>query len=323
MSSVPNESSSGGDSAASTQSSVIGFLDSLGSIARIRPEPHFGRATIGIGGALIPIGLAFLFAGDSESTTGLYVATILTVGLALIARLKNVVPEDLVGGTSSAGVVGLVLFFATLIGDTEMDPGLGLLIAGVAHVALWASPGFRGSSIFLGAGAFVMLLGLADIFTGNNEIIENDFASDLPIDVTTYFARAGVAYLILGALLIGIVYFLDKRGFSAVGTALVPAGLLAVVVGVFLTVQDMDNAGVGVLFFLIGLGLSLAGHNGGRRGLTWWGTSILGVGVVAFFALAIKPESNSSIGVTVLVAALLLAGGPRIAKAVGQLNSES
>lgn len=323
MTSIPPESNSGSTTGGTSRTNLTAFLESLGATGRSRPEPHISRSLVGIGGALVPIGLAILFTGDESSTTGLYIAALLTFGLTLIGRLKNVIPTDLISGTTSAAVVGLVLFFVTLIGDTEMDPGLGLLLAGAAHVAVWFAPGFRGSSLFLGTGAFVTVLALADIFTGSNDTIENDLASDLPIDVTAYLSRAGVAYLIFGTLLIVGVFYLDKRGFQAVGTALVPAGLLSVIVGALLTIQDMNNAGVGILLFLVGIGLSLIGHEGGRRGLTWWGATIVGFGVVAFFAFAIEPESNSSTGITVLVAAVLLVGGPRLVDAVKKLNSET
>jgi len=303
--------------------SLANFLNSLGHVGRHRPAPNLSHALIGIGGALLPIGLALLFNGDSASTSGVYIAALLCFGLALAARLKPFLPTDLMSATAPAGVVSLVLFFVVLIGDTEMDIGLGLLIAGIAHIALWFAPGFRGSSLFLGAGTFVIILALADIFTGSNDYYDDEVLSDLPVDVGSYISRAGIAYLIFGVIVIGAVFALDRAGYKAVGTALVPPGMVAVVLGIFLTVQDMDNAGAGVLFFLVGLALCVTGERGERRAMTWWGAAVTGIGVVAFFAFAIKPETGASTGITVLVATALLVAGPRLVATIRKLNAEN
>ena len=317
-SSVPPPPSDTGTTAA-----LASFLESLGPSARHRPAPNLAHALIGIGGALLPVGLALLFTGDSSTTSGAYIAAILCFGLALSARLKPFLPSDIQSATPAVGVVSLVLFFTVLIGDSEMDLGLGLLIAGIAHIALWFTPGFRGTSLFLGAGTFVVILGLADIFTGSNDYYEGDVLSDLPVESGSYVSRAGVAYLIFGALVIGAVFALDRAGYKSVGTALVPPGMIAVVLGIFLTVQDMDNAAAGVLFFLVGLALCFTGERGERRAMTWWGAAVTSIGVIAFFAFAIKPESGSSTGITVLVATALLVGGPRLVTAIKKLNAEN
>lgn len=303
--------------------SLATFLDSLGHNGRNRPAPDLANALVGIGGALLPVGLALLFTGDSSSTSGAYIASILCFGLALAARLKPFLPKDFVSATAPVGVISLILFFVILISDTEMDLGLGLLIAGIAHIALWFAPGFRGASLFLGAGTFVVILALADIFTGSNDYYEDEVLSDLPVDIGSYVSRAGIAYLIFGALVIGAVFALDRAGYKAVGTSLVPPGMVAVVLGIFLTVQDMNNAAAGVLFFLVGLGLCITGDRGERRAMTWWGATVTSIGVIAFFAFAIKPESGSSTGVTVLVATALLVGGPRLVAAIKKLNAEN
>lgn len=308
---------------AQTRSGVLVFLDSLGEAGRLRPRPILANALVGIGGALVPIALAVLFTGNSDSVSGVYIACLLTFGASFLLRFKTLIPANFMPATTSAAVSSLVLLFIILIGDTEMDPGLGLLIAGAAHIGLWIAPGFKGASLFLGAGTFVIIAGLVTLLSGDGETFSNDLLYDLPIDLQSYLVRAGISYMILGALVIVGVYFLDRYGYHAVGTSLVAPGMLALIIGIFTTVQDMENAGAGILFFLVGVGLCYVGQLGQRRAMMWWGATVTAVGVVAFFLLAIEPDSGSSIGLSLLISAAVLIGGPTLVSKLRAAGADS
>lgn len=307
-----------------TKSGLLAFLDSLGESGRTRPQARVSNAFVAIGGALVPLALAILFAGDSESASGVYIATLISLSVAFLLRFKDLLPAQFVPAAVPAAVSSLVLAFLFLIGDSGMEPGLGLLLAGFAHIGLWFAPGFRGSSLLLGAGTFVAIVGLVALLSQNASPIFGDFASDdLPVDIGSYFVQAGIGYLILGSLVILGVYFLDERGYHAVATSLVAPGMLAIVSGVFSIVLEIDNAGSGVLFFLAGAGISFVGHKGQRRAMIWWGATITVVGTVAFIVFAIQPDSSSTIGLAVLISAALLIIGPTAAAKIQAAGADS
>lgn len=299
-------------SAPQPSSGLRSFLDSLGEAGRVRPSVNYASALVAIGGGLLPVGLAYLFTGNSDSASGAYIAALLTFAAAFVLRFKSLIPTEFMSATTSGGVVSLVLFFLLLVSDSGMEPGLGLLIAGAVHIGLWFAPGFRGASLFLSAGTFVTIAGLVTVISGNADLYSNDLVNDLPIDLGSYLVRSGIAYLVLGLAVIVGVYFLDRYGYPAIGTALVAPGMIALVVGIFTTSLDMDNAGTGVLFFLAGAGLCYTGHKGGRRAMTWWGTAITGLGIVVFVVLAMEPDSGSSAGLAFLISAAVLIAGPTL-----------
>lgn len=303
---------------------ITEFLDSLGDEAKDRPEPRLSTALSGLAGLLLTVGWVGLLAGDSEGTGGLYAGTVTAFGAGLVIRLKANKNADLRAAAVGAGITSLLMFCVAFISDSEIDAGLGLILAAVLHVAVWVLPGFRGRSIFLGFAALALIFGLSSAIGGEvltNERCEELYYSDeevpdecyeddlldLPSSVGGYLGKQGAVYLIAGTALILGVATLDRRGYRGVGTALIPAGMVAILVGALLMAVRMANAGAGVLAAIAGLALCYVGSRGERRAMTWWGAAVTAIGVAGFFLGAFTPDSSSGTAVVFIAAGGTLA----------------
>ena len=117
----------------------------------------------------------------------------------------------------------------------------------------------------------------------------------------------GIIVLLLGGLLAIGVWQLDRRGYHGVATSLVAATLLSVLGGTGSLYAALGGEGATLVTAGVGIVISLVGHAGKRRAMTWWGSGITAVGLVAFVAIAMEPEKKASIAaLLVLVGAALI-----------------
>ena len=333
---------SGSTSAPSTKpTNLWAFLDSLGDDAKERPEPRLSTALSGLAGLLLTFGWAGLLSGDSASMSGLYAGTITAFGAAVAIRLKANKNADLQAAAVGAGITSLLLFCIVFIDDTGMNAGLGLILTALLHVAVWVLPGFRGRSIFIGFAALALIFGLSSAIGGEvltndrceelyyesdygdlpEECYEDNFYADLPGAVGDYLGRQGVIYMIAGTALILGVATLDRRGYKAVGTALIPAGMVAILLGALLMAVRMANAGAGVLAAIAGLALCYVGSKGDRRAMTWWGAAMTTIGVTGFFLGAFTPDTDTATSFAIIAAGGILALTPYIIKKAAETKS--
>ena len=338
---VPPPPTGSTSTTATKPTNVWDFLETLGDDAKQRPEPRLSAALSGLAGLLLTIGWSALLQGDSSSVGGLYAGTITAFGAALVIMLKLTKNADLRAAAVGAGITSLLLFCVTFIGDTEMNAGLGLILTAVLHVVVWALPGFRGRSIFLGFAALALIFGLSAAIGGEvltddrceelyysdeevpEECYEDNLYSDLPGEVGNLLGKQGVIYMIAGTALILGVATLDRRGYRGVGTALIPAGMVAILVGALLMAVRMANAGAGVLAAIAGLALCYVGSRGERRAMTWWGAAMTTIGVAGFFLGAFTPDTNSGISFAIIVAGGTLALTPYIIKKAAENKATS
>jgi hypothetical protein len=299
------------------------FLNSLGDEAKTRRHPSLNQALSGLAGVLIALGWIALLRGDSDSLAGAYVGAMIAFGVGLVVRLKTSKSTELHAAAVGVGIASLLTFCLVLVGDTQMNPGLGLILTAVAHVAVWVLPGYRGRSIFLAFAALALIFGFSSLIGGEiltadrcdeyyygdgdlpDECYDNIY-SDLPGEVGGFVGKQGAVYLILGSALILSVAALDRRGYNAVGTALIPAGLVAVLIGSLLMAVSMANAGAGILGAIAGIAMCYVGSNGQRRALTWWGATTTSVGVSGFFIAAFKPDSAGAVAGALIISGLVV-----------------
>ena len=128
----------------------------------------------------------------------------------------------------------------------------------------------------------------------------------MPGGVGDFLGKQGAVYLILGSALIFGVATLDRRGYNAVGTSLIPAGIVAVLIGSLLMAVRMANAGAGILGAIAGITICYVGSNGQRRALTWWGAATTSIGISGFFIATIKPISSGAIASTLIISGLVV-----------------
>ena len=300
------------------------FLNSLGDEAKNRQHPSLNQALSGLAGALIALGWIALLTGDSDSLTGTYSGAIVAFGAGLLIRMKTSKSKELHAAAVGVGVVSLLTFCLVFIGDTQMNAGLGLILTAVVHVLAWALPGYRGRTIFLAFAALALIFGFSTLIGGEvvtadrceelyyqdgelpDECYEDTIYSDLPGGVGDFVGKQGAVYLILGSALILAVATLDRRGYNAVGTALIPAGMVSVLTGSVLMAIRMANAGAGILGAIAGLAMCFVGSSGARRALTWWGAGITSIGVSGFFIAAMKPSSSGAIASSLIISGVVI-----------------
>ena len=299
------------------------FLNSLGDEAKTRRHPSLNQALSGLAGVLIALGWIALLTGDSDSLAGTYIGAMIAFGVGLVVRLKTSKSTELHAAAVGVGITSLLTFCLVLVGDTQMNPGLGLILTAIAHIAVWVLPGYRGRSIFLAFAALALIFGFSSLIGGevltdercdeldyNDEYVPEEcydtIYSDLPGEIGGFVGKQGAVYLILGSALILGVATLDRRGYNAVGTALIPAGMVAVLIGSLLMAVTMANAGAGILGAIAGIAMCYVGSNGQRRALTWWGAATTSIGISGFFIAAFKPDSAGAVAGALIISGLVV-----------------
>jgi hypothetical protein len=153
------------------------FLNSLGDEAKTRRHPSLNQALSGLAGVLLARGWVALLTGDSDSLAGAYIGAMIAFGIGLVVRLKTSKSTELHAAAVGVGITSLLTFCLVLVGDTQMNPGLGLILTAVAHIAVWVLPGFRGRSIFLAFAALALIFGFSSLIGG--EVLTEDRCEEL------------------------------------------------------------------------------------------------------------------------------------------------
>lgn len=305
--------------AGSAGGSARGFLDVLGADARERPAPRLSFALAGSGGAVVAAGIATAIVGTDGSRGKALAAGAVIVAVALVARLVLTRHLDVAAAGVGAGVVGIALLGGAIVGD-DLDAGWGLFVIGVLYIAAWVLPGFRGRSIMLGIATLLWISALAEVTSSSGS--DEGVLGEVP-----YGGVVGdqeLVFLLAAAVLLGLVWWLDRAGYRGVGTSLVVAALVSAFVGVAQATGNLDDVGAAILITVVGLIVCIVGSHGDRRATTWWGALLATIGVVGFFAATMTPDSTSSIATMLVLSGGLLIAGPIVVRAVrkGQASGD-
>lgn len=276
------------------------FLDSFGPDARERPEPSLHTALAGVGGAVVGAGIVVAVVGDDGSRGVAAVAGILLVAVGVLIRMFVANQVELSAAAVGAGAVGIFAIGIAIAGD-DASSAAGFFVIGLLYLAAWVLPGYRGRPLMLGLGALSLVFALASA-AGSGD--SNGF------DVDTIAGYEGALLLVAAAVLLGLVFLLDRTGYHGVGTSLVVAALIAAAVGTTSTVVQLDDTGGTVLIILAGAAVCIVGSHGRRRATTWYGAAVTAAGVVSLIVAIIEPGSSSSIGAVIIVAGLILVATP-------------
>jgi uncharacterized protein DUF2510 len=298
---------------------ISAFLDKLGPDARVRPAVQLTVATAGVGGLVAAVGIVAAIVGDSDNgRVKNTIAAAVIVAIAYAIRLGVKTQTELRSAAVGAGIVGIP-GLAGAITDGG-DGGGSLALAAVLLVAAWILPGMRGRPLMLGAGAITAVLALTAI---------GDPSSDTELfDFGTPDVVGGQAWLfvLVGIALLAMIWWLDARGYHAVGTSLVAAAIVSTALAVFKVVQDLGSTGAALMIAVAGLAVSAVGDHGQRRASTWFGVGVAAIGVVSFFFSALEPSSVGDIATTLIVSGVLLIVAPsvfRVVRASRTRQSES
>lgn len=274
------------------------FLDSLGARGRRRAEPRASIAIAGAGCALAVLGV-LIVAGDTGTTDGDFnrVPGIVLSALVVVAGYVTLTaarqgPVATAGAAAAALGVPPLLFFLTV--DESTAPPYStegiLIISTLAWLATYMIGPGRGRPFFLGAGllgAWLSILQLTEnVFDAPFEFFGVTASSvggfegatiDVP-DPTTIALLSlafGLGYLVA-------CRWLDRRGHHGTATPFALATLPTLFVGVVAMVDELEQAGTGLLALLVGAALAYHGATVGRRATAWVGGGATALGAAVF-----------------------------------------
>jgi hypothetical protein len=339
------------DGGPATSTGAARILESMRPDSAERTRPSLSMALAGIGGVLLAIG-ALILTGDNPSR-----ATIVLVSLAVIAaavaaaiRLKRVhaAPPAALG----ALIVGLAGFgSAATIGDGDAGV-LTFLVIGGLHLVAWFVGPFKGKTLLLGLGLFVLVGAVATLvdsesdrngsaiaecedlledgdfeeFDENNcdDVLVSGSDSDeiVPQLVGDNIGSTGWVYLASAAGLLFATAWLDRKGFRGTGTGVASAAIASALAGTAFAAVDLGGTGAWVLVTMVGIAVCVVGSFGARRATTWWGSLLTAVGLVAVVGLSLKPESTSGLAGVAFLAGALLIGVPALIRKVKAAQAE-
>lgn len=301
-----------------TSSAVIGYLNTMAPDSRDRPRPTTNVAVAGLGGLFAAAALFSLIAAEDSSKAKITIAALIALGVGLLVRLLVPAQAELRSAAVGMGAVGIVGFVAGVSGDNFSDTW-PLLLTAALLLAAWALPGFRGRPLMLGSGALFLIATLSSALTSAPSCTSEDGfefceSGDTLFALPDPFNGLGggrqFVYLLAGAALLWLVWWLDKRGFRGTATPLVISAILAMLIGTERSFSNLGDTAPALLIIGVGVLLCTVGTLGARRATTWWGAFLIATGASALFVSAIEPDSTASITTTLALVAASLIGAP-------------
>ena len=298
--------------------SALGWnlLDRMAPDSRERPKPKLSIALSGLGGVLGAGGIVALILGDDASRTKTVLAGILVTAIAVAIRLFIQSPQEVRSAAVGAGIIGLIALAAGIVGDSFADnEWVPAAVIAALFLAAWALPGFFGRTIMLGIGTFSVVAAVASAID-NNSAVSDSRSINVNVPFFDRVGNQGYVFLVMGAILMGLVYLLDRKGFRGTATGLVASGLLSTAIGLVALVTKFGETGGPVLSVAVGALVCFVGSNGQRRATTWAGAAITTIAVAALVANMVKPNSSNEIGTVGVLSAAVLIGGAIVAAKV-------
>jgi hypothetical protein len=320
-------------------------LESMRPDSAERTRPSLSMALAGIGGFLLAVG-ALILTGDDPARVTIVLVSLAVLAAAVAAAIwlkrMHAAPSAALGGL----IVGLVGFgSAATIGDGDAGV-LTFLVIGGLHLVAWFVGPFKGKTLLLGLGLFVLVGAVASLVDGesdrngsaiaecedllddgdfeefdeNNcdEVLFSESGNDeiVPQLVGDNIGSTGWVYLASAAGLLFATAWADRKGFRGTGTGVASAAIASALAGTAFAAVDLGGTGAWVLVTIVGIAVCLVGSFGARRATTWWGSFLVAVGLIAVVALSLKPESNTGIAGVAFLAGALLIGVPALIRKV-------
>jgi hypothetical protein len=309
----------------------------LGTRLVRRPEPRFGISLAAVGVALVIGGIlvwsgGYLAAGfdlnynldgDGGVTTSgssrrflgaglFFLLTAVGYGLVILRRRGPLATAGAVAG--AAGVPLTVLFVSFDLGGAFNGGGFPFSVDAVYLVSIlawlisyFAVPGAKGRSFYLGLAA-VGIAAYLGLKASGDAVVRTVFGSVATGGLASGGDTGTVAAvgLTFGLAYYAIAVLLDKKGYAGAAVAMVYAGFVTTLGGIFGAVPSFGMLGTGFLLVVLGAGLSWYGGHFGRRFTTWAWMAALLIGIGLIVAKAI-PDSYTGAGLTFIVIGLVVA----------------
>ena len=88
-------------------------------------------------------------------------------------------------------------------------------------------------------------------------------------------------YLVGAGSILGLTWWLDRRGYRGTATGLCAAGLTAALIGTVLLGNEFGDTSGPLLVLVVGIVICIVGTHGERRATTWWGAALAAIGIVS------------------------------------------
>jgi hypothetical protein len=115
----------------------------------------------------------------------------------------------------------------------------------------------------------------------------------------------GLISIVFGVGYLYVRRLLDRSGYVGTALGFVPPGLLALVSGIAALGDELEAAGTGIVFLVAGAFVAAGGAVAGRRGTTWVGGAMAGLGALLLVVDA-EPDTAGDAGVLLLLAGAAL-----------------
>ena len=295
-----------------------GFLESFGDNARDRQRPTLSGAFGALGGLVLSVGALIAILGDDPNRIAGVAAGLVLIALAIGLRIKApAAANDLRAAAVSMLTVGLVTTSAAITGGySPWTAALG----GVAALAAWVLPPFRGHSFLLGIGSYGLVASVGSA-------IGNASKSDTPpwqdTGLTGTFPsifngfdgaarNTGLFFLFAALILTFVVFKVDVGARPAISTPLLVTAILSSLTGVVYLGLALDNSGGYLVAAVVGLALAFVAAHGNHRATLWFGAAMAAIGFTIFVYSIAKPSSSGTTGAIGVVVGAVLAFGPRL-----------
>lgn len=251
--------------------------------------------------------LALWSLSDSDSTAG--AVTWSTVGCVLAYVAVRFVSRDLiVGGTTMflpLALATVLLLFRSALEDGNI--GFPLVLSGLVLAAAWALPILRARPALLSGALFMTGLGLlaliqqSAIKNSSDCAYDGDCFSD-PASLAEQLAnKSSTVALLLGIILLGTAWTLDRRGWPSLGRTFIGVGIVFEVGGAWGVYGSSGDQTAGALLLTIAGAVLVAVAVGQNRKASYViGGAGAAVGIFFFFA-ALLDDTESPFALAVLL----------------------
>jgi hypothetical protein len=318
----PAPTGAGGNGTPPTGPAGPAWLRTLGPRAVRRPPVSLGGAAAGVGGALVAVGTIVL-AGDSWTSSGSSAQAVLVTGALLVSTAAAISRAEGPARAAAVAASGLaapaVAFFANA-GDGFPSLRATAVVAALLLAALYLVGPWRGHTfhlaVLVGAG-WLFALSVGDAALGGSFFGGFGTVADAVADAGVASMATGVLYLLAGG-------WLHAGGLEGMATPFLAVGAVALPLGT-VTAVESDGA-AGVFLVVVGATMAVLGAWCRRRGTTWAGAAVCGVGVGAV-ALAVGSDGVTvpalvAVGAGVALVALSPAAATLVDEGAGTADPE-
>lgn len=244
---------------------------------------------------------------DSDSTAGAVTWSVVGCVLAYVA-VRFVSKELIVGGTTMflpLAIATVLLLFRSAIEDGNV--GFPFVVGGLVLAVAWAMPILRARPALLSGSLLLVGLGLlaliqqSAIKNSADCAYDGDCLSD-PASLAEQLAnKSSTVALLLGIVLLGVAWTLDRRGWPSLGRTFIGVGIVFEVGGAWGVYGSSGDQTAGALLLAVAGGILIAVAASQNRKSSFVIGAVGSTLGIVFFFLALLDDSESPFALAFLL----------------------